>query len=269
VHEILYHLPAGALVLDLGCQVGSFDATAFPFRTVRVDLERQGAAGTFVQADAAKLPFKAKIFDALICNHGLEHFGELEAVLREIGRVLRPDSALFVSVPDGSTVHDRIYRWLAAGGGHVNFFDRPEPLAALLASRSGLPHVATKVLYGGFAFVNPNGRDARIRPRMARLLFRWEANLFLATRLFRFLDRHFHTRTAIYGWAMYFGNVPEKVEVQPWTNVCVRCGQGHPSAWLATAGAVRRVWLFFASYRCPGCGAFNLYSRDEDYRIYT
>jgi hypothetical protein len=146
MQEILFNLPPNSLVLDLGCQMGSFDAAAFAFATVRVDLrtEAGGPRGAFVQADAAKLPFRQKVFDAVICNHGLEHFKEPGFAMQEIGRVLKRDGALFVSVPDATTFQDRLYRWLAKGGGHVNLFDNPGELARKLTWYSGLPHVAAQ-----------------------------------------------------------------------------------------------------------------------------
>lgn len=266
MHEILYHLPPASLVLDLGCSVGSFDAATFPFVTVRVDLEAQDAShsGAFAQADAARLPFRGRTFDAVVCNHGLEHFKELKHALQEIGRVLKRDGALFVSVPDATAFHDRLYRRVMYGGGHVNLFDKPAKLAAMLAWYSGLPHVATKVLYASYSYLNRrNARDPLPR-RLALLLWRWETPLALWSVTLRFLDRHLGSKTSIYGWAMYFGNVPEPVDPKPWTNVCMRCGQAHPSDWLAEIGALRRKWLF-SSYLCPGCGASNFYSRDEPF----
>jgi SAM-dependent methyltransferase len=262
MHEILDHLPAAALVLDLGCSAGSFDAGAFPFLTVRVDLEpRRATPGApMVQADAARLPFRARAFDAVVCNHGLEHFKELKPALQELGRVLKSGGALFVSVPDATTLQDRLYRWALKGGGHVNLFDKPVKLAEMLAWYSGLPHVATKTLHASFSFLN---RRNTPRPGLRRwLLFwwRWEGALAVLTAALRFVDRRCGAGTSVYGWAMYFGNVPEPVVLLPWTNVCVRCGQAHPSAWLAEIGAVRRRLL--SMYACPACGAANFYSKD-------
>ena len=90
---------------------------------VRVDLDRQAPAPpNLVQADAARMPFPDHCFDLIISNHSLEHFGDLAGSLREIGRVVRPNGALYVAVPDATTLSDRFYRWLARGGGHVNAF---------------------------------------------------------------------------------------------------------------------------------------------------
>jgi SAM-dependent methyltransferase len=265
MHEILYHLPAGSLVLDLGCSTGSFNAAEFPFVTVRVDLEPQAASsgGALIQADAARLPFRGRAFDAIVCNHGLEHFQELKPALQEIGRVLKRRGALFVSVPDATTLQDRLYRWALKGGGHVNLFDKPAKLATMLAWYSGLPHVATKILHTSFSFLNRRNTPRPGLRRWALFWWRWDVALAVLTAILRFFDRQFGARTSVYGWAMYFGNVPEPVELRPWTNVCVRCGQAHSSDWLAEIGAVRRRWLFFSAYGCPGCGAFNFYTRDE------
>src|SRR5438477_426023 len=116
MHEILRNLPAGARVLDLGCAAGSFASDELPFIVVRIDLERPDThASHFVQADAARLPFPAACFDAVISNHSLEHFDNLAASLEEIGRVVKPSGALYVAVPDATTISDRLYRWLARG----------------------------------------------------------------------------------------------------------------------------------------------------------
>jgi SAM-dependent methyltransferase len=86
------------------------------------DKEAQKKEELIVQGDALHLPFPDSTFTAVISNHSLEHFDHLEGALHEIGRVVRPQGALFVSVPDASTFCDRLYRWLAKGSGHVNAF---------------------------------------------------------------------------------------------------------------------------------------------------
>ena len=98
--EILRNLGVGTRVLDLGSLTGSFPADCCPGTlAVRVDLERpvSSSCDGFVQADAARLPFRDRCFDAVIANHSLEHIQGLPAALAEIGRVVSPGGNLFVA----------------------------------------------------------------------------------------------------------------------------------------------------------------------------
>jgi hypothetical protein len=75
MYEILRTLPQHAHVLDLGSRGGSFGLDACPGAVVvRLDTELSTIPGSgwFVQADAAYLPFRNGIFDAVIANHVLE-----------------------------------------------------------------------------------------------------------------------------------------------------------------------------------------------------
>src|SRR4051812_26475889 len=119
--EMLRMLPPGARVLDLGARTGSFRSPRPDLMVVRADLDASlgRVPGLYVAGDAARLPFATAAFDAIVSNHSLEHFVELEPAVREIGRVLKPGGALYIAVPDATTITDRIYRWLGRGGGHV------------------------------------------------------------------------------------------------------------------------------------------------------
>src|SRR5258706_15634106 len=120
--EILRNLPGNARVPLLGAAGGIFPAQSSPAAViVRLDMELPSSPdGTaFVQADAARLPFRDFTFDALIANHSLEHMVELAAVLREIGRVVRRGGSLDVAVPDASPLSDRLFRGVYYGGGHL------------------------------------------------------------------------------------------------------------------------------------------------------
>lgn len=248
MEEILRSLAAGARVLDLGCDEGSFPAEHTKATTVRVDRDvPRRRDGAFVQGDAGRLPFADGSFAAVISNHSLEHFDELDAVLREIGRVVRRDGALFVAVPDASTLTDRIYRWLGRGGGHVNRFTRAEDVALAIERGTGLRHVATKTLWSSLSFLN---RRCAPRPLPKRLWLvggGFEAVLRGYVRLSRRMDRWLGTRTGVYGWAFYFGEGYGPVETEAWPNVCIRCGSGFPKA----------VFPCRWEYRCPKCGARN------------
>ena len=265
MEEILDHLPPGARVLDLGAYHGSFPDGTYPLQTVRVDLLPPAPRPGAVQADASLLPFRARTFDAVILNHSLEHFARLKPSLQEVGRVVKQDGAVFVAVPDATTFADRLYRKLFRDrGGHVNLFGSHADLAKMLSWYFGLPHVATRTLLCSYPFLNCRNTAAPGMRRQTRFRGLPEGLLALLTGAFRLLDRRAGLRSSVYGWALYFGRIPQAVDPAPRTNVCVRCGQGHPSDWLARIGLVRRRWGLDC-FSCPACGASNVYTRDGDF----
>ena len=262
MHEILKRLPRGARVLDLGCAGGSFRDEDTDAAVVRCDLDPRVPQGAdAVRADARQLPFTARSFDAVILNHSLEHFLTPDAVLAEIGRVVREDGSLWVAVPDASTLTDRIYRWLGRGGGHVNFFRDASELVALVERETGLRHIGTRVLFTSLSFLNRRNFSARAPRRLwllgggAEWVVRW------GTFLLRRMDRVFGTQLAVYGWGCCFGR-PLVFDSTLWTNVCVRCGAGVPAERLMANGGVRRRWFGVRAFACPSCGAENYFTDD-------
>jgi SAM-dependent methyltransferase len=255
--EILAGLPREARVLDLGCGAGSFPANRYACLTIHVDLNPpRKLPPCFVQAHATRLPFRSRTFDAVIVNHALEHIAEVKLTLQEIGRVLKQDGAALITVPDATTLSDRIYRKvLINDGGHVNLFDSSEKLEKMIAWYLGVPHAGTRALQSSFSFLNRrNTRDPVYRDAMVfRGLPEWM--LARAVRLARWMDRKWKTRLGAYGWAFYFGKLAGGLDLAPLTNVCVRCGSGHESRDLLTARKTRA--RFFPRYRCPDCGAIN------------
>jgi SAM-dependent methyltransferase len=254
MHEILAALPAGARVLDLGARSGSFETPRRDIHVVRLDLEIQTrrGSGSYVAGDAARMPFAADSFDLVVSNHSLEHFVELEATVREIGRVARPGGALFVAVPDAGTLADRIYRWLGRGGGHVNPFRSPEEVIRLVERLTGLKHRGTRVLISSFSFLNGRNIEGRRQKKLALFGFGSERYVAAWVWLLRGIDRRLGTRLSHYGWSFHFGSVQAPPD-ETWLNVCVRCGSGHPPKSLPGTLA----------YRCPSCGGWNLFSRSE------
>ena len=260
--ELLDALPAGARVLDLGCATGSFRAGDRPLVAVRIDLNAPHVPiPNFARADAARLPFPDRSFDLVVSNHSLEHFENLSGALQEIARIVKPGGALYVSVPDATTFTDRFYRWLSRGGGHVNAFSCAGDLALRIQEASGLKHVATRTLCTSLSFLNRNNARTRL-PR--RLLFfggGTETSLRFFSVVSRLSDRLLRTRLSVYGWAFYFGNAGAPIDCRAWSNVCIRCGSGHPAERLAP-GLMRRA-LFLAVYSCPDCGTWNFFVRDN------
>jgi len=264
--HLLSQLPAGARVLDLGAAAGSFPDVRPGVLVVRLDLKFDpgGAAGCLVRGDAARLPFANGVFDLLVSNHSLEHFVELEAVVREMGRVARPGAGLYVAVPDAGTLTDRIYRWIGRGGGHVNPFHKPDEVVALIERLTGLPHRDTRDLYSSLSFLN--NHNVRGWGPKKLLLFARGDERFLAVLLWalRTADRVFGTRWSRYGWEFHFGAAHPGEAREPWINVCVRCGAGHSAEYLREQAANWRRFGPLESYRCPACGGFNLFSPEPD-----
>jgi SAM-dependent methyltransferase len=269
VHEILENFGAGRRVLDLGSRLGSFDASIGPFITIRADLdEPPGNTPNFVRADAARLPFRDHAFDGIISNHSLEHFHDLAGSLSEISRVVKPGGALYVAVPDASTFCDRLYRWLARGGGHVNPFTSVRELSATIERSTGLRFLDSRTLFTSLSYLNRRNQ-AVCGPRRLLLVGNGsEISLHLFTYFARLSDRFFGTRLGVYGWALYFGSLPVPVETEVWSNVCIRCGSGAQSDWLRHMNVVRRRFLV-PVYRCPSCGTVNLFSEDRRYRRFS
>lgn len=269
MHEILENLGPGKRVLDIGSGPGSFASSMGPFIAFRADLDRPSApVQNFAQSDAAHLPFCDHAFDAVISNHSLEHFHDLAGALAEMGRVLKPSGALFIAVPDASTFCDRLYRWLARGGGHVNPFTSAPDLAAMIERAAGLRHVQTRTLCTSLSYLNRNNRRVAGPRRLLAVGGGTEISLHAFTYFARWWDRLFGTRLGVYGWALYFGSFAVPVETETWTNVCIRCGSGSQSEWLRHLNLVRKRFLFEV-YPCPNCGTINLFSDDTHYRHLT
>lgn len=266
MHEILSTLVPGSRVLDLGSGSGSFDAKRYALTVVGGDLEAPSKRyANFVVCRAAQLPFKNGSFQALVLNHSLEHFDNLAGSLQEIGRVLAKPGFLYIAVPDASTLTDRVYRWLARGGGHVNQFSDPSIISRAVAASTGLRNTGTRVLCTSLSFLNRRNAVSK-RPRKLLLFANGhEGFLRLLTYVLRCVDRQLRWRTSIYGWAFYFGDL-DGLDLSAWSNVCVRCGSGHPSSLLKNTGRVIRRRLRPSIYLCPQCNARNFFTDDKDFR---
>jgi SAM-dependent methyltransferase len=262
MHDLLRRLPDGAKVLDLGCGNGSFDASDAHAVVIGIDLERGSSPPpNFVQGDASALPFPDQAFDAIISNHSLEHVPKLDECLSEIARVLKPSGWLYVAVPDSTTITDRLYRWLADGGGHVNPFPSAAELSRKIEAKTSFPHRATQTLCTSLSFLNRRNRRTKAPRRLLLVGGGTHVSLLISTYAFRIADRIFKTRASVYGWAFYFGEASDDVATR--TNVCVGCGSGAPSSSLLEANRVFRRLLPF--YKCTACGTLNIFTRDEHY----
>lgn len=267
--RLIAKLPAGARILDVGAGAGSFAGGRDDVAVVRVDLEPPGdggaprQSGAWVAADAALLPFGGAKFDLIVSNHSLEHFPALEVAVHEMGRVLKTGGALYIAVPDATTLTDRIYRWLGRGGGHVNPFRSAGQVVELVERLAHVKHAGTQELGSGLSFLNAHNFLAPPPRKIALFAFGSERFLAVLLWLLRATDRAFGTRLAVYGWAFYFGSAepPEDCDMQP--NVCVRCGAAHSVEYLRANATAWRKRFGIESYRCPSCGGLNLLSGDR------
>jgi len=96
---------SGQLVLDLGCGAGidsaefarngakvvSVDLTRTATELARDLLKESGLPPLVIQADVKALPFRDQAFDCVYCFGVLHHIPDVETVLAEIHRVLKPD----------------------------------------------------------------------------------------------------------------------------------------------------------------------------------
>lgn len=95
-------------VLDLGCGDGVFASICFSAPVdVGIDIStteilsacRVGVYKHLSVADAHHMPFPANFFETVFSNSVLEHIPNLQPVLNEVSRVLRPDGVLMFTVP--------------------------------------------------------------------------------------------------------------------------------------------------------------------------
>ncbi len=143
---------AGArTVLELGCGGGILTASLEegPWTLVAQDLLPGPLAAArphlgrahLVRCDAARLPFRARSFDAVLSSDFLEHVTDLRAVVAEAARLLRP-GGLFLyetfnrtlfSLIVGKVLLEWVLQYVPVGTHRFRDFIRPEELHALMA----------------------------------------------------------------------------------------------------------------------------------------
>ncbi|MGA3037306.1 MAG: class I SAM-dependent methyltransferase [Vulcanimicrobiaceae bacterium] len=96
-------------ILDLGCGEGKFAAIVFPRNGIDVGLDLDDdmirdalSTGTYasaVRGDGRRFPFADCSFATVFSNSVIEHIDELDPVLREVARVLKPGGRFVATVP--------------------------------------------------------------------------------------------------------------------------------------------------------------------------
>jgi len=107
-----FKIKKGASVLDLGSGTGVLlpfllksagnkgEVFAIDF-SLKMLLKAKSKKGNekakFINADAEKLPFKKDLFDSVICFGSFAHFPDKRKALKEISRVLKNGSEIFIA----------------------------------------------------------------------------------------------------------------------------------------------------------------------------
>lgn len=112
-------------VLDLGCGDGRFANLVFGRGKIDVGLdpdpkeaeraEKLGVYRKVVIARGDKMPFKSGIFETVVCNSVLEHIPDLEPVLAEVNRVLKPGGRLLMTAPLKKVWTSQFYSFFIPG----------------------------------------------------------------------------------------------------------------------------------------------------------
>lgn len=111
-------LELGRPILDIGCGDGLFASIAMPQRPdVGLDLlpdellraRRRGSYRQLMRANAERLPFPDGAFATVLSNSALEHVDDIDAVLAEIARVVRPGGRVVITVP--TTHYQEAFFW--------------------------------------------------------------------------------------------------------------------------------------------------------------
>jgi SAM-dependent methyltransferase len=268
VDEILRSLGTEQVVLDLGCGSGSFQYSAYRCKIVGIDthLERNELFASkdrvlYLRANSHALPLETRSVDFVVCNHSLEHIEQLNETLDELSRVLKPDGFVWISVPDGFGMDDRLYRFLYVGGGHVNRFTFPS-LKAAVEGRTGMALLKSNVLTSSFIYCKRFPASTRpYLPRRLKILqtigLVGRFGNFQLNFISRLLDRMLHSRLSQYGWGFLFGRPGTSLNISlpSYFNVCAGCGSGHAINNLRPI-TYRHWGLRF--YRCPRCNESNV-----------
>jgi predicted SAM-dependent methyltransferase len=267
IYDWIALLKSNQWVLDVGSGAGSFPGAAFHCAWLALDDDPAAFTTTVrysrVTGRSHQLPVAGASIDLLICHHALEHLSHLDQTLAEMARVLKADAQCYISVPNGYSLCDAVYRYVFEGGGHVNRFRREE-VVRRIEERLNVRLVGWQKLYSSFVYLRKlmefldapppdiSGRLLAIGrlPRGAVGLV--QRMLYSGTRL---LDRCLRTDLSVYGWAFFFERVPAQpvVEQPGYLNVCPYCGTGQPAA-----SAQRTGW---GTCRCQNCSRTYPYFR--------
>jgi len=133
-------IPLEEPILDLGCGDGHFVTATFenqinvgldPWFSPLQEAGRRKAYQSCINAVGSEMPFENEYFCTVISNSVLEHIDDVDAVLKDSWRILKPFGRLIICVPnDGFTKNLSIARFFdrihfkGLAGAYRNFFNR-------------------------------------------------------------------------------------------------------------------------------------------------
>ena len=262
---MLGRLEPDRVVLDLGCGRGSFHYETCRGHIVAMDLtlpeNSRRPQAMYLCADSSAVPLRDASVDVVISHHTLEHFHDYKTTLAEIRRILSPQGWLWIAIPNGYGFDDALYRFVFAGGGHVNRFE----YGALIPEVEKLTDTQFQRscdLFSSFIYLRrPSDDELQHYPARAGFLGEMPAGFltFLVLALnagTRLADRAFGTRYSQYGWGFVFARQHIEIgEMPSYFNVCRQCGSGNAAALIRRP---RLSLLGLRFYKCPHCGELNI-----------
>ena len=107
---------SGRLLIRLGRErpyrLFALDYAPYAIRAVRENYGRAGVSGALLFGDARALPLRDASFDLVLSGGLLEHFRDVEPVVREMARVLRPGGVFYADIVPRKV---SLYRWAERG----------------------------------------------------------------------------------------------------------------------------------------------------------
>jgi SAM-dependent methyltransferase len=156
-----------AKLLDLGAGPGSVALWKNWKEPLRPDINMYAAdiqAGEFLNLyqdyhlcdlEKDKIKFSSKYFDSILCSHVFEHISNLDHLLSECRRLLKPAGQFYIECPSQFSLKNPSNRLFAKKGisvSTVNFFDDPSHLRtfSLAELTSLLEHHQFQILRSGY-----------------------------------------------------------------------------------------------------------------------
>jgi ubiquinone/menaquinone biosynthesis C-methylase UbiE len=165
-------------IAPLATELVCIDATPQMLSLARDRLAKSGQSNvTFREAFAEALPFDGGTFDVIVTRLSFHHFNDIQTVLGEFRRVLRPQGRLVVAdilssaAPDEARLHNALEQ--LRDPTHVHMFSTQEFLAALHVSGFELLSEETWVQHRSFTewakIISVPGRTEPLREIMLTL----------------------------------------------------------------------------------------------------